>query len=218
MADKRFMFFENYMETANKLPDEMRLKYYDSIMNYVFKGEEPSDPVMAALINSIKLSLDKVEKRGGNHNPTGQNQYNEVKVGQNEVKVGQSGQSFKETETETEIRNGSNEKESVKEKVAKAPTFKKPTLEEVKAYCEERGNSVDAERWMDYYTANGWKVGRNPMKDWKATVRTWEKGEQRKPIEIANSQASGEPRAKTVGDLIEEMWAEQGGRPNERTI
>ena len=53
--------------------------------------------------------------------------------------------------------------------------FSPPTPEEVKAYCSERGNSVDAQRFCDYYTANGWKVGKNPMKDWKAAVRTWEK-------------------------------------------
>lgn len=52
---------------------------------------------------------------------------------------------------------------------------KHPTLEEVKAYCSERGNKVDPERWFDYYTSNGWKVGKNPMKDWKAAVRTWER-------------------------------------------
>ena len=55
-----------------------------------------------------------------------------------------------------------------------------PTLEEVKAYCKERGNKVDPERWFDYYTSNGWKVGKNPMKDWKAAVRTWERGEAQK--------------------------------------
>ena len=54
-----------------------------------------------------------------------------------------------------------------------------PTLEEVKAYCSERGNKVDPERWFDYYTSNGWKVGKNPMKDWKAAVRTWERGESK---------------------------------------
>lgn len=53
--------------------------------------------------------------------------------------------------------------------------FIPPTLDEVKAYCSERGNNVDPERFIDYYTANGWKVGKNKMKDWKATVRTWEK-------------------------------------------
>ena len=53
----------------------------------------------------------------------------------------------------------------------------KPTIEEVQAYCDERNNGVDAQRWFDYYEANGWKVGKNPMKDWKAAVRTWERKE-----------------------------------------
>ena len=57
----------------------------------------------------------------------------------------------------------------------KTTRFVKPTLEEVKAYCRERMNMVDAEKFMNYYESNGWKVGKNPMKDWKATVRTWEK-------------------------------------------
>lgn len=59
----------------------------------------------------------------------------------------------------------------------KKPTkkFKKPTLEEVKAYCSERKNNVDAEKFIDYYESNGWHVGKNPMKDWKAAVRTWER-------------------------------------------
>lgn len=54
--------------------------------------------------------------------------------------------------------------------------FAIPSVEDVKAYCSERGNDVDPQRFVDYYTANGWKVGKNPMKDWKATVRTWERG------------------------------------------
>ena len=57
--------------------------------------------------------------------------------------------------------------------------FTPPTVEDVKAYCMERGNTVDAQRFVDYYTANGWRVGKNPMKDWRATVRTWEKNEEK---------------------------------------
>ena len=53
-------------------------------------------------------------------------------------------------------------------------SFKKPTLEEVEAYCKERRNHISAHHFIDYYESNGWKVGRNPMKDWKATIRTWE--------------------------------------------
>ena len=48
----------------------------------------------------------------------------------------------------------------------------------MKAYCKERGNKVDPERWFDYYTSNGWKVGKNPMRDWKAAVRTWERTDE----------------------------------------
>lgn len=55
--------------------------------------------------------------------------------------------------------------------------FAPPTLEEVRAYCQERMNTVDPERFVDYYTSNGWKVGKNPMKDWKAAVRTWERSD-----------------------------------------
>lgn len=53
--------------------------------------------------------------------------------------------------------------------------FIKPTLEEIKAYCLERKNNIDAQTFLDYYESNGFKVGKNPMKDWKATVRNWER-------------------------------------------
>lgn len=53
--------------------------------------------------------------------------------------------------------------------------FIEPTLEEVQEYIEEKNYSVDAERFIDYYTANGWMVGKNRMKDWKATIRNWER-------------------------------------------
>lgn len=62
----------------------------------------------------------------------------------------------------------------IKENILKEK-FTKPTFEEVKAYCKERNNNVDAEKFIDYYTSNGWKVGKNPMKDWKAAIRYWEK-------------------------------------------
>lgn len=57
--------------------------------------------------------------------------------------------------------------------------FKKPTLEEVKAYSKERDNRIDNEKFINYYESNGWKVGRHSMKDWKASVRNWEKNDQK---------------------------------------
>lgn len=52
-----------------------------------------------------------------------------------------------------------------------------PSVEQVREYCRERANAVDAERFVAYYTANGWRVGKNPMRDWRAAVRTWERGD-----------------------------------------
>lgn len=60
-----------------------------------------------------------------------------------------------------------------------APKFVPPTLDEVTAYCLERGNGIDPKLFVDHYSANGWRVGKNPMKDWKAAIRTWEKNEYR---------------------------------------
>lgn len=52
-------------------------------------------------------------------------------------------------------------------------------MEEVAAYCKERNNKVDPQRFWDFYEAKGWKIGKSPMKDWKACVRTWESDEQK---------------------------------------
>ena len=72
------------------------------------------------------------------------------------------------------VQDKDKDKDIVKVK-SKVKRFVKPTIEEVSDYCNERNNDVDAEKFYDYYSSNGWKVGKNAMKDWKASVRTWEK-------------------------------------------
>ena len=52
--------------------------------------------------------------------------------------------------------------------------FAPPSLQQVQEYCLERGNSIDPQRFVDFYASKGWKVGNSPMKDWKAAVRNWE--------------------------------------------
>ena len=64
---------------------------------------------------------------------------------------------------------------SIKESKEKAKRFVPPQLQNVIDYCNERVNNVDANKFIDHYTSNGWLVGKNKMKDWKAAVRTWEK-------------------------------------------
>lgn len=75
-----------------------------------------------------------------------------------------------ENETENVIGNDFEKKE--KKQISK---FSIPTIKEIKDYCSERNNSVDADKFYDFYQGKGWMVGKNKMKDWQACVRTWEK-------------------------------------------
>ena len=75
---------------------------------------------------------------------------------------------------------------------------KHPTVEEVRAYCEERGNKVDPETFVDFYESKGWLIGKNPMKDWKAAVRTWERSDtsrSRKNNTLLNYKEKGKSHA-----------------------
>ena len=58
--------------------------------------------------------------------------------------------------------------------------FTPPSVDEVAAYCRERGNAVDAQRFVDFYASKGWKVGNAGMKDWHAAVRNWERQDNTK--------------------------------------
>ena len=80
-----------------------------------------------------------------------------------------------EIELEKEIKIEKEIDSSAKSTTTKRKRFEKPTLSEIKQYCIERGNKVDAQHFFDYYESNGWKVGKNSMKNWQAAVRTWEK-------------------------------------------
>ena len=73
--------------------------------------------------------------------------------------------------------------------------FAVPSVEEVAAYCRERGNNVDAQRFVDFYASKGWRIGKEPMRDWRACVRTWERNGR----DRVDAPGSGHVRpAKTV--------------------
>lgn len=78
----------------------------------------------------------------------------------------------------------------------KAKRFVKPTLEDIRVYCQSRQNSVDPERFWNYYESNGWRVGKSPMKDWKAAVRNWE----------LNERNRGESHGSNTGSVADSHW------------
>ena len=65
------------------------------------------------------------------------------------------------------------------------PRFSAPKKEELEAYAREAGLELDAEAFLDYYAANGWRVGKSPMKDWRAAARSWSRRERASPRQTA---------------------------------
>lgn len=104
----------------------------------------------------------------------------------------------KDIEIEKEIHS------SAKSTTTKRKRFEKPTLSQITQYCLERNNNVNAEQFFDYYESNGWKVGKNAMKDWKACVRTWERNGYDKPIKKKNNKQD------TLNDM-RDLMNEYGG-------
>ena len=107
-----------------------------------------------------------------------------------------------EIELEKEIKIEKEIHSSAKSTTTKRKRFEKPTLSEIKAYCIERNNNVDAQHFFDYYESNGWRVGKNSMKNWQAAVRTWERSEYRKPNSKKNSK---EDAINVVNNLMNKL-------------
>ena len=84
-----------------------------------------------------------------------------------------------EIELEKDIKIEKEIHSSAKSTTTKRKRFEKPTLSEIKEYCIERNNNIDAEEFYSYYESIGWKVGKNPMKNWKFAIITWEKRENK---------------------------------------
>ena len=114
---------------------------------------------------------------GGNHNPKGISGYNKKK---NNRQVDGQVDCQVDKQVDCQVVDKDNNKR-----------FKKPLIEEINNYCRERNNRVDPERFFDFYESKGWKVGNQPMKDWKAAVRTWEKKED-KPQEVVYNMKNEE--------------------------
>lgn len=96
--------------------------------------------------------------------------------------------------------NPNNRKEGVR--------FQKPTIEDIRVYCIVRKNRVDPVAFYNYYESNGWKVGKNPMKDWKAAVRTWESREESRP-RTESAMAAGFRLAEEWGLIPKKEGADE---------
>ena len=113
--------------------------------------------------------------------------------------------------TQTERRPNADPAQTINEKNEKKNNnkrFVKPTVEEVRAYCLEKGLNLDAERFVNYYESKGWVVGKSPMKDWKAAARGWS---SRATETTKQKQKTGNERnyGKSFFSELETKWSIQ---------
>ena len=154
------------------------------IFNYSFNDVvlESDDITVKAIFNMIKEKLDedaaawdetrRRRSEGGKKGMSsrwGITKDNSVITQNNSVK-----ESYPELkEVITPITVSESVSVSVSDKDIKRSRFTPPSLKEVSDYVLEKGYRVDPEAFIDFYTSKGWKIGKEPMKDWKAAVRTW---------------------------------------------
>ena len=103
--------------------------------------------------------------------------------------------------------------------------FQKPSIDEIRQYCISRGNKVDPEQFFNFYESKGWIIGKSPMKDWRAAVRTWEKREkeipQRKRSPLSNNESVLEHNLKVMDQMFgtnlhEQAYGNKGGQADEQ--
>lgn len=183
----QFTFYASFFDAVSRIKKKAdRADAYDAICAYALREEDPdfskmSDAAQIAFL-LIRPNLDSSRRKAKSGKDGGSKKAN-----------GKQNGSKQEANCKQEERESEKEKEKEKEGEienecypptplsggAKAKRFIPPTVDEVAAYCQERGNGLDPETFVDFYASKGWMVGKNPMKDWKAAVRTWERSEGR---------------------------------------
>lgn len=198
----QFTFYLSFGKAAERIRKKSdRCDFYDIVKDYALYGTEPNldacADAVAIAFDLIKPTLDASRRKASNGKVGGRSKQTPSKPEAKRKQTGSKRQAnSKRGETQSE-KEGEDENENEKEKEkevevesecypptplpgAHTPTrFTPPTVAEVEAYCRERGNRVDANRFVDFYTGKGWMIGKSPMIDWKAAVRTWENGDNK---------------------------------------
>ena len=183
----------SFPKAVEALGDAELGRLFRGMMEYAFSGTSPQLPGAERILwPTVKADIDEqlssfssrseankvnVSKRIERHRiDTNRNESIRIDDSREEEKREEKGEEKSSPShspvKENPLKEESKEEENINNKKAR---FVPPTVEEVRAYCQKRRSTVDPETFVDFYTSKGWKVGQNPMKDWQAAVRTWER-------------------------------------------
>lgn len=167
------VFYRSFYEAIKDLPEEQFAACCRAIIEYGLDEIIIDSPGIAkSIFMMAKPQIDANNKRYINGTKGGRPRINNQEITKQNQEITKS----KPKEKENVKVKKENSLSGVKEKAHFVP----PTLENVMGYCQEHGYNVDAEYFIDFYASKGWMIGKNKMKDWKATVRNWARQEERK--------------------------------------
>ena len=170
MAKGYVPIFFDWLETTQDLTAEEKGNLIDAVVLYAC-GKEYEHLLFGACRIAFRFMQGQVDR-----NAKISKVRQEARLGKRQEQDTTNGNKPEQTATNMLNKNNNNNNNNNKNNVVAPPRrFTPPTVEDVRAYCKERGNAVDPERFVDFYASKGWRVGNQPMKDWKAAVRTWEK-------------------------------------------
>jgi hypothetical protein len=181
MGKKSFMLFQDYREAFEALSDESA----GILIKAIFAHEDGELYEIAGDLKSIFILItnqldrnrekyiktcEKNKKNGAKGGRPPKTQNNPTVISKTDINPSKPDT---DTDTDTDTEN-----EKDKEKIT--PLFRKPSIAEIKGYCSEHKYNIDAESFFNFYESNGWMVGKNKMKNWKAGIRTWDQREKEK--------------------------------------
>lgn len=195
---RSFVLYGDMEQHISLLTDDQAGQLLKGLFSYSNTGETPTfqDGIVTMAFSFVRAQLDRDAAK-----------YEETCRRRSEA--GKQGgrpktNAFSEKQTKAKKANGFSEKQNEAKKTdtdtenendtllgAEPPQQKRfipPTIEEVAAYCQKRGNGVDANRFVSHYAAIGWMIGKNKMRDWQAAVRTWERNNRQTPQQVTPKQ------------------------------
>lgn len=190
MKARGFTFFASYYEALQYLSDEDCGIMIKTICEFAINGNEPdlTEPVLKGYWTLIRPTLERSIKRAEAGRRGGQGGAGVSRNGVNtnaSKSIANQNDNNTDKDKESKGEEGKDldkeEETESKGKKQRGARFVAPSVDEVQAYCLERGNGIDAQHFIDFYTSRGWKYGNTAIKDWKACIRTWEQKRGFKP-------------------------------------
>lgn len=199
---KSFIAYSDWYEMFKALPDDVAGKLIKHIFSYV-NDENPNtddfiiNALFAQVKSTLKRDLVKWEEQRQQRSEAGKKSA-EIRS----TKINERSTSVNETERNSTVSVSVNVSDNVNDNVIIKEEVKSdkpithtskfiiPTIDEIKEYCLERNNRVDATKFYNFYESKGWLIGKNKMKDWKAAVRNWEASDNKslKPAAYNNER------------------------------